>query len=136
MPKRKKTAVKRTRRSPYERSLEHATRRLEKAMDEQMECRAKLDSLEQEIPYLQGIIRALTPTESVEISPGVYTRQVTADELGDPNLTVADQEGFLSRFVKPVRAVPTVGGQVLDRNLNDETEQFLPDKLPGFEVLP
>jgi hypothetical protein len=59
--KKRKPAVKRTRRSPYERSLEYATKRLEKATAEQMDCQKRLMALNQEIPYLQTVIRALTP---------------------------------------------------------------------------
>jgi hypothetical protein len=129
MPKRKKTVVKRTRRSPYERSLEHATKRLDQALEEQLACQIKLQGLEQEIPYLQGIIRALKPT--VEERP---PERILHTNLRVTSIPIeGDQEGFLSRFVKPVPLTKPISQQGV---VTDQSEPFIPDIVPGEEVLP
>lgn len=128
MAKRKLKPVRRIRRSPYERSLEHATQRLDKALTEQLDCQAKLEALNREIPYLQGVIRALTPVEqAIETSPGVYRRQVAGSEVSKlGSVTVKVIPDHLKRFIKPVD-----NGIVVD-----QSEPFIPDIIPGEELLP
>ena len=128
MPKRKSKPIRRApRRSPYERSLEHATQRLEKALSEQMDCQAKLEALNREIPYLQGVIRALTPVATsgtVAASPDGKVWTYSSSQVLPPIMpTITDH---LKRFIKPVD-----NGIVVD-----QSEPFIPDIIPGEELLP
>ncbi len=115
--KRKKATIKRTRRSPYERSLEYATKRLAKAIDERAHAAHKLEDLDKEIPYLQTVIRALTPVDTSRMGK-VLTRAAT------------------SIF----RPSPIQPGQVVTVNVDElpsEEDQFLNVTIPGEkEVLP
>lgn len=126
MPRRKKVTIKRTRRSPYERSLEYAAKRLEKALTEQMHHQACLEALNQEIPYLQTVIRALTPPEETPAMPAKpYT----------PAATVVNQEDYLKRFIKPI---PLTAPKPLSQEgvVTDPSEPFIADIVPGTELLP
>lgn len=109
--RKKKTPKPRSRRSPYERSLDYATRRLEKALAEQRDYSLRLEALNKEIPYLQTVIRALTPA----VAPSGTRPAIPAP---------TDQAAFLARYVTPIRAVDPDG--------NDEP--FLPD-VEGVKVL-
>jgi hypothetical protein len=104
--KRKRQPVERHRRSPYERSLEYAQNRLEKATSEREQCALKLADLDKEIPYLQTVIRALTPVEHkyrpVEID--LHPINTAPSSQG--------QEAYLARFVHPVD-IPRVAGTVV-----------------------
>src|SRR5229473_2270453 len=100
-PKRKSKPVRRApRRSPYERSLEHATHRLNKAIAERETCALKLADLDREIPYLQGVIRALTPPDAMEEWQADVRKQADA-YLKAPSLKGAIPD-HLKRFIKPV----------------------------------
>ncbi len=128
MPKRKKPVVRRQRRSPYERSLEYATNRLEKALAEQMHHQACLEALNQEIPYLQTVIRALTPPGDVHSS---LTGRNVPIRMVPPERAITDQSEFLSRFVKPIPLT-----DIQPPEVSDSSEPFIPDHIPGEEVLP
>lgn len=117
--KRKKPIRRAPRRSPYERSLEHATQRLEKALSEQLECQSNLEALNREIPYLQGVIRALTPRDAAPTIRSSFDVVPPAVHAG----TIPDH---LKRFIKPVD-----NGIVVD-----QSEPFIPDIIPGEELLP
>jgi len=127
MPKRKKPVRRTPRRSPYERSLEHATHRLDKALREQMDCQAKLEALNREIPYLQGVIRALTPVATngtVATSSDGKIWTYSSPQVLPPIMPTVP--GHLKRFIKPVD-----NGIVVD-----QSEPFIPDIIPGEELLP
>lgn len=66
--KKKSVRAPRTRRSPYERSLDYATKRLDKAITERQGCALRLADLDREIPYLQTVIRALTPPTQIIVA--------------------------------------------------------------------
>lgn len=135
MRKRKPKAVRRIRRSPYERSLEHATQRLKKALSEQMDCQVKLEALNREIPYLQGVIRALTPVDQQrQFKAGDTLVDTTRREFKLES--AGDQSAFLSRFVKPIPLTQPQARVPPDGIVVDQSEPFIPDIIPGEELLP
>ncbi len=134
MAKRKKPPVKRVRRSPYQRSLEYATKRLTIAIAERETYAQKLFDLDKEIPYLQTVIRALTPDEVLDVrKPRIEHANITAATF----TATADQSEFLKRFVKPIE-VPKMRGTAPTAIIVDELEdgKFIPDLIPGKELLP
>lgn len=138
--KKKTPATKRVRRSPYERSLDHATKRLEKAIAEQMQAQSDLAALAIEIPRLQGIIRALTPEglpplKSPRIgdyrTSGKYQTRHGIDRATGAEIVV-DQAEFLRRF--PVSSA--IGSQTDAIIPPSDDEPFIPDINQGEELLP
>lgn len=134
MPIKKKRStsktIKRTRRSPYERSLEHAAKRLDRALAEQLQSQSDLDALAVEIPRLQGIIRALEP------DPTFTRKDLSSLRKNVPfenrvKAPASDQAEFLARFVKPVSNLRMGVPMVSD----DADEPFLPPA-GGEELLP
>jgi len=61
--RKRKPAVKRPRRSTFENSLDFATAKLDKCLARRLLLESELEALKNEIPYLQTVIRALTPKE-------------------------------------------------------------------------
>jgi hypothetical protein len=124
MARRKKPVPRRPRRSPYERSLEYATKRLERAIEEQRACQLRLQSLNNEIPYLQTVIRALTPVKMVEVRPDPYSPKVES-----PWLDVQTPE-HLRQFTGLRAPEPIYDNEDVSQ------EDFLAGRIPGTEVLP
>ena len=95
----------RRRLTSYERALEDAERRLEKATDERAECLVRLQDLAREIPYLEDIVRALTASE--DVTPRQVEAQATIaaglaagpPPAPDPASPPVDQAAFLARFM-------------------------------------
>ncbi len=107
MKKKKRTQSPRNRRHPYERCLDHAMARLEKALAEQNECRAKLADLEKEVPYLEKIVEALTPPDK---KPVVHEGGAA---ITRPRIRVPIPQ-HLKHFIEPVLpAHPTTEDEIL-----------------------
>lgn len=121
--KRKKPAVKRQRRSAFATSLDYATKKLEKALARQSVIEAELAALKQEIPYLQTVIRALTPKPTVELSSVVrrYTPERIATIIVDP--LPSNVRPFLEPLSANVDELP------------GEEDAFLNIKIPGEQEL-
>lgn len=134
MAKKKKRAA--PRRTPYERSLEHATVRLENALCEQRNYQLRLAALNQEIPYLQQIIAALTPPTLSDIDARAISSvpPPTDDELpGVPEHLKRFLPKTVGRTLKRV-VTPTINtpGPVAPNPEADDA--FLPEP-EGKEVL-
>lgn len=72
-----KPIQRRSRRTSYERALDQAKTRLERAIAEYDQCQTKIAALSKEIPTLKEIIRVLGPTEftgAVIKAPGSVTQ--------------------------------------------------------------
>ena len=135
--KNKKTAPKRTRRSPDDRCLEHSENRLEHALAEQLMHATALSQLEAEIPRLRAIIAALKPDQFAPhqaIPHKQYGFEIGAPRNGPVGPAVTDQAAFLARFIKPVEGnvMRAQAPVVLDETSD---EPFLP-AAPGEELLP
>src|SRR5262245_12488258 len=108
MTKKKKPRRPQPRRrlTSYERALEDAERRLEKATNERAQYLIKPQDLAREIPYLEDIVRALTPPEEVTPQRQVEAQATIAAGLAagpppapDPASPPVDQAAFLARFM-------------------------------------
>lgn len=121
MPKRKAKPIKRTRRSSFENSLEYATNKLDRCLERQSVIEKELESLKQEIPYLQGVIRALTPADQRQDT------RPTAAFLGrtrERNLsTITPVPDTVKPFIEPISANVDA--------LPSEEDKFLKDPIPG-----
>ena len=144
-PKPKRRAV---RRSPYDRSLEHATARLDKAQSEWRECVAKLSALKDEIPKLQQIIQALGMSPVKVATEALMEYKATTPDgseilvdpekiLAQPRTNVPSRQsmptnlGELMKFIKPHPSVdkPPIatfsGSQAVDFSNDEAIEPIL-----------
>lgn len=108
MKKKRRIAPKpKPRRNTYERSLDAAQERLEKAQSELVAYLLKVQALNQEIPYLQGIIQALTP-------PNGNPTPVQAAPLISDNVARFEHLPGVPDHLK--RFIPTTPGLTLRTN--------------------
>lgn len=121
MAKKKKRAAPRTPRlNTYERSLQKAEARLEEAEAERLACALQLQSLDQEIPYLQGIIRALRPLSPSEAPPPIERR---------PRQRVPGVPDHLQRFMPgPGRHTVVAPAASEPPSSEDREDEFLPEE--------
>ena len=118
--KKRKSATPRVRRSPFERSLEHAQKRLEKAMDERQYYERRLESLNREIPYLQTVVKALTPKPELQFEVPAQQEEIKLQHKSIHSDIQVVVPQHLERFMgKTEQSVPV--------NDND----FLPEDGPG-----
>lgn len=114
--RKRKSTPSRMRLTSYERSLETATLRLEKAQAERLGCMLQLQALNQEIPYLEGIIKALAPpTREVsqeDAIPGAFSEERAA--------ALKDVPTHLQKFIPPLM------GRTMTRAVS--IEHLPPDK--------
>lgn len=122
----------RVRRSPYERSLDYATKRFARAIAERETYAMRLADLDKEIPYLQTVIRALTPTD--DPLPRQFTHNNLVAASGQVDSATVDQAEFLTRFVKPIPAMRGVSPDTII--VDDVDDPFLPAAVSGEELLP
>lgn len=128
-PKKKKKKRAAVRRDPYSRALDTASARLERAISEREKCKEKLASLDQEIPYLEGIIRTLNPpqeTEEQRLSRNIYENGKGVPYV-PPHL-----KRFLHRnapVVAPTQAPPA------PQEIESEDDTLRDDLLPQGEDL-
>lgn len=137
MSKKKKPARPRPRTS-YERALEDAQARLEKAIDERTAALMKIDALNREIPYLEGIVIALTPppVEEKERAASVARPAVPYDPAPKAPETMG-QEDYLAKFLpRPGRITTASPPQTPPPHVEDnpDPDEFLRDD-GGIEVL-
>lgn len=141
MTKRKRKSKPKPRRNTYERSLDAARERLDKATAERLTCMVTLQALNQEIPYLEGIIKALAaPTvdgASLPIPASMSSAPASFSQDDFPNVP-AHLKAFLPPVVgrtmrrgQPV-TVETPGPPVSTGEGSDE--EFLPEP-DGKEVI-
>jgi hypothetical protein len=126
--KRRKPAIKRARRSTFDNSLNYATAKLDKCLARRIVLEKELEALKEEIPYLQTVIRALTPREERaplvhdSFSPKVFTGMTA------PRRAAAAVPASVAPFLEPI------SGNVDE--LPNESDKFLDGaKLPPGEDL-
>ena len=124
MKRKRKPTIKRVRRSPYERSLEYATARLEKAIAEENDCQQRLAALHKEIPYLQTVIRALTPVTE-RLDKEVYPKEVGVNAIPDHLKKFTTVSGNYPPPIVNITAPADIS-----------QEDFLSDAMAGKELLP
>ena len=150
-------------RTTYECSLDYATKRLEKALQEQHSFAAKLQAIEQEIPRLQAAIHVLSPLVNpptvvampttfadeynAKLQAAAIQAQVTAAAtavtvMPPPLRAVSPAAGVPAHLAKFVQHIPQTSGIAPqppngDTNPNAELDQdaFLTGAL-GKELLP
>jgi hypothetical protein len=121
--RKRKPAIKRARRSTFENSFDYATVKLEKCLSRRAALEAELEDLRKEIPYLQTVIRALTPKDpdnfTVISKPPMLVRRVATPASLPPDI-----KAFTAPISDNIDEMP------------DEADKFLDaSKLPPGEDL-
>ena len=127
----------RKRRDPYERALNAAVKRLEKARQEQDRCTFRLSQLGEEIPRLEQIIAVLgtkqpyPATESIPVGEVPNLKDAPPPPLTHPGLpggVPAHLEKYLRRVIHPPAA------QTAELPPAPDEEDNLP-AIPGDPIL-
>ncbi len=145
MKKPKPKPKPRVRRNPFERALENANQRLERASSEYNRCQARMADLAIEIPKLADMVRSLggyveksLTAIATEAMQEIHHEPLPANPIPRSPMELVPEH--LRRFITPhpstARGTQAQGRAMPSQMAGEDEDAFLKDNFGGVEVLP